>query len=136
MSIKKSVKLPEVLITYRKLNGLTQAFVAEKLNISRSTYTYYETGKTEPSFNSLAILAKMYNISVDAFLQFDDITVLNDSKYVPKMFVPTKNFDTLEQEEKELIATFRLASPVQKRKVLNILYSTQTKVDGKKSEEK
>ena len=33
---------------YRHECGLTQQQVADRLKIERSTYTYYETGKTKP----------------------------------------------------------------------------------------
>ena len=38
--------------------------IAKILNCSRSTYTYYETGKTTPSISVLKLLAKIYNVSL------------------------------------------------------------------------
>ena len=38
---------------YRHECGLTQQQVADRLKIERSTYTYYETGKTKPDINTL-----------------------------------------------------------------------------------
>lgn len=47
----------------------TQVDMAKMLNISRSTYTYYETGKSEPNFSNLrkivAILGVDYNVMFD-----------------------------------------------------------------------
>ena len=37
---------------YRHECGLTQQQVADRLKIERSTYTYYETGKTKPDINT------------------------------------------------------------------------------------
>ena len=38
---------------YRHECGLTQQQVADRLKIERSTYTYYETGKTKPDIGTL-----------------------------------------------------------------------------------
>lgn len=47
----------------------SQEDMAELLKISRSTYTYYETGKSEPSYDKLhklaGILAVDYNTLLD-----------------------------------------------------------------------
>ena len=48
---------------------MTQQQVADRLRIERSTYTYYETGKTKPDIATLIKLAKIYNISYTQLLQ-------------------------------------------------------------------
>lgn len=131
MDFKKNIYLPKKLITLRKSNGLTQAFVADKLSITRSTYSYYETGKTEPSFMTLYLLAKMYNVSTDVFLNCDNDIIFSDSKDKPKSFKPTTRLENLEQAEKELIVNFRLATPAQRRKALKILETQKTTSEEK-----
>ena len=54
---------------YRHEFGMTQQQVADRLRIERSTYTYYETGKTKPDIATLIKLAKIYNISYTQLLQ-------------------------------------------------------------------
>lgn len=54
----------EMLKAVRKAHRLTQEDVAKILGIDRTTYTFYETGKTSPSVTTLTTLAKMYNCSV------------------------------------------------------------------------
>ena len=54
---------------YRHECGLTQQQVADRLKIERSTYTYYETGKTKPDINTLIKIAKVYNISYTKLLE-------------------------------------------------------------------
>ncbi len=54
---------------YRHECGLTQQQVADRLKIERSTYTYYETGKTKPDINTLIKIAKVYNINYTQLLQ-------------------------------------------------------------------
>lgn len=45
--------------------GKTQQDVAEVLNISRSAYALYETGKRQLSYESLLVLAECYGVSLD-----------------------------------------------------------------------
>ena len=52
----------------RKSYGFTQKNVADALNVERSTYTYYETGKTRPDIVQTVKLAKMYNVNTDYLL--------------------------------------------------------------------
>ena len=35
------------------------------LGLDRSTYSYYETGKTEPNIRGLKTLARLYNLTID-----------------------------------------------------------------------
>lgn len=52
----------------RKLSGMTQRELAEHLQLERSTYAYYETGVTTPSFETLQRLAKEFQVPIDYLL--------------------------------------------------------------------
>lgn len=52
----------------RDNKGLTQADVAKVLGVSRTTYTQYETGKSEPDLETVNRLAGFFNVSVDYLL--------------------------------------------------------------------
>ncbi|MCI6006868.1 MAG: helix-turn-helix transcriptional regulator [Ruminococcus sp.] len=54
---------------YRENCELSQQQVANVLNVDRSTYTYYETGKTTPSASTLLKLAKIFNVPCSVFLE-------------------------------------------------------------------
>lgn len=60
--------LGQKLRFYRTAEGYTQGFVAEILHLDRSTYTFYETGKTLPSVKSLFRLSRLYGVSADTLL--------------------------------------------------------------------
>ncbi|MGN0479342.1 MAG: helix-turn-helix transcriptional regulator [Hominenteromicrobium sp.] len=60
--------LGEKLRFYRTAERYTQETVAKTLNLNRSTYTYYETGKTQPCIQTLLRLAKLYGVSVEALI--------------------------------------------------------------------
>lgn len=49
----------------REDNDLTQQKIADLLNIGQRTYADYESGKTRIPVDSLLILAKFYNVSLD-----------------------------------------------------------------------
>ena len=49
----------------REDNFLTQQNVADLLHIGQRTYADYESGKTRIPVDSLLILAKYYNVSLD-----------------------------------------------------------------------
>ena len=53
---------------YRHECGLTQQQVADRLKIERSTYTYYETGKTNPDSDAILRLADFFDVSTDYLL--------------------------------------------------------------------
>ena len=55
----------EQLKILRKREGMTQAEVALKLGVDRSTYAKYESGQSEPNFEMLQKLASLYGASVD-----------------------------------------------------------------------
>ena len=49
----------------RKARNLTQAQVAEAINVSRISYVRYENGDSEPSINVLKALASYFNTTLD-----------------------------------------------------------------------
>jgi Predicted transcriptional regulators len=49
----------------REDRDLTQTEVANLLNIGQKTYSDYELGKTRIPLDSMLILAKYYNVSMD-----------------------------------------------------------------------
>ena len=53
---------------YRTEAGLTQDKVSQLLGVKRSTYAYYELGKSVPKHSVLKKLAAMYKMSIDELL--------------------------------------------------------------------
>ena len=52
----------------RMRKGLTQAKVAEYLNISRASYTNIENGKRDPDTQTIQQLSDLFNVTVDELL--------------------------------------------------------------------
>lgn len=61
--------LEQYLKDLRKSCNYSQEFVASHLNITRQTYSHYETGRITPPVNSLYNLAKLYGVPVQNFLE-------------------------------------------------------------------
>lgn len=64
----KNMTLEQYLKQLRKAYNYSQEFVASHLNITRQTYSHYETGRITPPVNSLYNLAKLYGIPIENFL--------------------------------------------------------------------
>lgn len=57
------------LIHYRKAAGLTQAELAEKINYSDKSVSKWESGNGVPDVYTLMQLAKLYGVTLDAFVE-------------------------------------------------------------------
>lgn len=66
------MELNEKLISLRKKNKLTQAQVAETLDVSRQAISNWETGAVLPSTDNLKSLSRLYQVPADDLLN-DDI---------------------------------------------------------------
>lgn len=60
---KKSLALK--LLELRQSHNLTQKQLCEALNIGRSTYSYFETGSRIPDVETLLLIARYYEVSLD-----------------------------------------------------------------------
>ena len=54
--------LEKKLACLRKREGLSQAEVSEKLDVSRQAVTKWETGTSRPSIENLQSLSRLYNV--------------------------------------------------------------------------
>ena len=114
------MELTESLKAIRKQYKMTQEDIAKLLGISRSGYTYYETGKTTPSVEVLQKLSAIYNTSIDIIVG-NPTRVTADSRYYSEILsVREGNADPLiymKKEEQALIMAFRLLSDEEKQKL-------------------
>lgn len=62
------MKLGNKIRKLRTERGWTQSELAEKLSVSESAISYYETGKREPDTETLHKLATLFNVSLDYLL--------------------------------------------------------------------
>ena len=60
-----TMKYNERIREIREDHSLTQQKIADLLHIGQRTYADYESGKTRIPVDSLLVLARYYNVSVD-----------------------------------------------------------------------
>ena len=126
--------LSEKLRECRELCNYSQQQVAECLNIDRSTYSYYESGRTEPSIDNLKRIAKLFGVKVNELLEVD--TELSDSSRTgePDAGRALKDSDgaklnnrvgnrvgDLSREEQRLIMRFRMLTDNQRRDIMQAM---------------
>ena len=110
----EKTSLANTLRNLRLKAGYTQQNIADALNINRSTYTYYETGKTTPDIHTLKALAQILCVPVHSLLEDEVSPVFSDSGRRPRRLIqddPHKIGD-LSSKEKTLIALLRSVEPV------------------------
>lgn len=123
---------------YRHECGLTQQQVADRLKIERSTYTYYETGKTKPDISTLIKLAKVYNISYTKLLEGIE-EELESAVADIHSSAPSDDEDTLKYRthattkyEVELLFVVRNLTPKQRKEVINLAKKLVSETEASK----
>lgn len=66
------VDFGNVLKTLRLKNNFTQAQLAQKLGLTKSVISAYETGLRLPSYDILIHIAKIFNVSTDYLLGLEN----------------------------------------------------------------
>lgn len=98
------------LLKYRKLCDYTQQEVADLLNLNRTTYTKYETGVSEPSYDILKKIAAIYGVDINS--------ILGEENFKPKVEDSHIKINNLSMDEKELVGIYRILSGDEKHEFL------------------
>ena len=61
--------LKENLVMLRNMNGFSQEEIAGKIGISRQAYAKWESGATIPDIEKCALLAEVYNTTIDSLIK-------------------------------------------------------------------
>lgn len=59
------------LMALRKLKGLSQEELADKINVSRQTLSKYETGESLPDVEKCKQIADVFDVSLDNLVNYD-----------------------------------------------------------------
>ena len=59
------MELHEILSTLKEEKDMKQHEVAEKVHVTKSAISSYETGSSQPSYSVLVALADLYDVSID-----------------------------------------------------------------------
>lgn len=60
----------ENLTGLRKLNGMTQEELAERVGVSRQTLAKWESGETMPDISKSMVLAEIFDVSLDELANY------------------------------------------------------------------
>ena len=63
--ITRAQKIANILKEIRKKTGHTQQTLADELGLKQQTYAGYESGRHEPSIETLIQIANLFNVSMD-----------------------------------------------------------------------
>ena len=77
----------------RVQKGFTQSEVASALGVSSVVYSRYETGKRQPSIDTLIQMADIFGVTVDYLLGRQDIEDSTLSEYELHLLVASRNAD-------------------------------------------
>jgi len=117
----RKICINERLRELRLKSGYTQSQIAKILNIDRSTYSYYEIGKTTPDITVLMTLSRIFNIQINEMLADEDVPEhVSDSNTMPNFLRSKKNAShiyDLSNSEKELVGAFRACTPAEQEEI-------------------
>ncbi len=121
--------LGERLKKIRQACGLTQTDIAQALGIDRTTYTYYETGKHEPSLSRAQDLAKLFNTDLATLIGENDIPggnfmVADDNV---EYNVDFNSFNELKKDEAMLLLYYRRLDKSKQVKLLKTVKEKYSK---------
>ena len=85
--MSKQSRFGEKLRILREIYDVSQQEIADLLGIERSTYTYYELGKTEPSLGTLRKIAYLFHVSADFLLDIPGTANQELQRRVEHIFV-------------------------------------------------
>lgn len=96
------------------------------MNIDRSTYSYYELSKTRPDIETIIMLAKLYDITVDSLLGYQRAPSVKFQDAEVNYNRNTQDPDALSalsKEEQQLVLFFRQLDVEKKQQALGDLKS-------------
>ena len=71
------MKIGNKLNQLRKLSGMTQEQLAEKINVSRQTISKWESDNTSPDLESIVKISQIFHVSLDDLLKEAETSMTN-----------------------------------------------------------
>ena len=114
----KDYSIGESLKKVRLEHNLKQKDISEAIGIDRSTYSFYETGKTNPPVETLCALAKIYNVTIGYLIGKE----ANNPELRARASAVSSAVDPialLSKDEQTLLIYYRLAQEDMKKEMLD-----------------
>jgi len=89
---------PSRLKMAREYSCATQVEVARIIKVSQSTYAGYETGRSEPSIETIAVLSKMFDVTTDWLLGVSSESHIGSNKHLKEEINRQKMIRRMEKE--------------------------------------
>ena len=116
--------LSENLRILRKNFKLTQQEVADILGIDRSTYTFYEAGKSSPTKENIVKLCDIYNVTVGYLLGVErNCPELKVSDRTERVDEISEGISKISRNEKFLIMAYRSLDAEKKEQLIDVVKS-------------
>lgn len=121
------MELSEKIQKLRKDNNLTQEQFADKIFVSRTAVSKWETGRGTPSIDSLQMIAKEFNIKLDDLLSGEEIVEIAKSENKERI----ARFSSFVEAIVNVCAIFAIILPLYKIEAGGFFYSTYViNIDG------
>ncbi len=127
----KDYSVGESLRNVRKEHNLKQKDIAEAIGIDRSTYSFYETGKTNPPIETMCALAKIYNVTIGYLIGKE----ANNPELRERANMVSSGVDPiamLKKDEQLLLMYYRLAEEDSKKEILDAVMNKSKNDEEKK----
>ena len=75
--------LGDKIVELRKLNNMTQSDLGNALNISPQAVSKWERNISQPDFDTIKKMSKIFNVSITEFSEDEDLkseTIINDNE--------------------------------------------------------
>lgn len=113
------MELSEKIQKLRKEHNLTQEQLAEQLFVSRTAVSKWETGRGMPSMESLQMIAKLFNITLDDLLRAEEVITIAENENKENI----SRFASLVDGIFNTTAIVGLLLPLYKVELNNVFYS-------------
>lgn len=70
------IKLSEKILKLRKMNGMSQDELAEKVGVSRQSVSKWESDQAIPELDKILLLSGVFNVTTDSLLQTSELDEL------------------------------------------------------------
>ncbi len=113
------MELSEKIQKLRKEHNLTQEQLAEQLFVSRTAISKWETGRGMPSMESLQMIARLFNITLDDLLRAEEVITIAENENKENI----SRFASLIDGIFNTTAIVGLLLPLYKEELNNVFYS-------------
>lgn len=111
------MRFQDKLFQLRKKSGMTQAELAEALNVSRQAVSKWEMGTTIPDITNILSISKVFNVSIDYLIndELDTVEELLSPKEISDIIETNLVNDELNIEEDS--STTKATSKISKKNI-------------------